>query len=97
MTRLTSLLLPFFILTSCSNNDKASETYQKRHTLKGDSSKNVITTSNNDTTFKLDFFKAVPDTIDGCGEYFTYDTSKFAKDKYIFLSNMTDFAIIKMS
>jgi hypothetical protein len=57
----------------------------------------VTVSSTDTTTFKLDFFKAVPDTIDGCGEYFTYDTSKVTRDKYIFLSNFTEFAIIKIN
>ena len=31
-----------------------------------------------DTAFKLDFFNEIPDTISGCGEYFTHDTVKLA-------------------
>lgn len=66
-------------------------------TSKADISKKIAPASNSDTTFKLDFFAAVPDTIDGCGEYFTYETIPFTKDKYIFLSNLTTFAIIKIN
>ena len=38
----------------------------------------------------------MPDTIDGCGEFFTYDTTQLANDRYIFLCNLTDFAIIRI-
>ncbi|MBO9635076.1 MAG: hypothetical protein J7578_18345 [Chitinophagaceae bacterium] len=96
MTRLTLILLTAFILTSCSNSDTPTGNSQKVDTNKADTVKPVVAIYNVDTTFKLDFFKALPDTIDGCGEYLTYDTSKVANDKYIFLSNLTDFAIIKI-
>jgi hypothetical protein len=96
MTRPTLILLTILILTSCSNGDTSSDNLQKADTIKADTTKPVVAVSNVDTTFKLDFFKPLPDTIDGCGEYFTYDTSKMANDKYIFLSNLTDFAIIKI-
>jgi hypothetical protein len=49
-----------------------------------------------DTTLRLEYFKKIPDTIDGCGDFYTYDTTKLAKNKYIFVSNLTDFAIIKI-
>jgi hypothetical protein len=96
MTRLTSFLLTIVIITSCANADTTRDNSQKVDISKIDTIKSVVTSSTVDTAFKLDFFKALPDTIDGCGEYFTYDTSKVANDKYIFLSNLTDFAIIKI-
>lgn len=95
MTRLFSFLLVIFILTGCNNTDKTTDT-SKIDTSKTDASRSTSTASTFDTTLKLDFFKSLPDTIDGCGEYFTYDTSKMANDKYIFLSNLSDFAIIKI-
>lgn len=97
MTRQTIILLPVLILTSCTNGDTRTDNSQKVDTNKADTVKPVVAVSNVDTTFKLNFFKALPDTIDGCGEYFTYDTSKLANDKYIFVSNLTDFAIIKIN
>jgi hypothetical protein len=97
MTRLAFILLTLLTWTSCTSNDRKSENFQAGDTVKTDTKKQNIAASNRDTTFKLDFFAAVPDTIDGCGEYFTYDTSKFAKDKYIFLSNLTEFAVIKIN
>lgn len=96
MTRLTSFLLVIFILTSCSHADTTTDT-SKADTSKTDTAKSRISAHDVDTTFKLDFFKSLPDTIDGCGEYFTYDTSKVSRDKYIFLSNLSDFAIIKIN
>jgi hypothetical protein len=97
MTKLASLLLTLFVLTGCANQDKTADISQSDDTTKIATAKRTVTSSPIDTTFKLDFFKAVPDTIDGCGEYFTYDTSKASRDNYIFLSNLTDFAIIKIS
>src|SRR5258708_2067414 len=98
MTRLNSVLLAIFFLTSCKSNDqRTSDNSKNNDTLVSNTTKQGITSITVDTTFKLDFFKSVPDTIDGCGEYFTYDTSKVAKNKYIFLSNLTDFAIIKIN
>jgi hypothetical protein len=97
MTRLALILLTLLTLTSCTINDQTSEDFQARDTVKTDTKKRNIATSNRDASFKLDFFAAVPDTIDGCGEYFTYDTSKFEKNKYIFVSNLTEFAVIKIN
>jgi hypothetical protein len=94
MIRLTSLLLTVLILANCRNQDTTPDNAQKSDTINTDTAKQTVTI---DTTFALDFFSAIPDTIDGCGEYFTYDTSKVEKDKYIFLSNLTDYAIIKIS
>ena len=54
------------------------------------------THSETDSLFKLEVFPSLPDTIDGCGEYFTYDTCS-SNDHYIFLSNLQDFAIIKIN
>jgi hypothetical protein len=98
MTRLAFLLLYILLLTGCTSNDQvADKKSQKNDTLISKKTKKDINSTTDDTNFRLDFFKSVPDTIDGCGEYFTYDTSKIANDKYIFLSNLTDFAIIKIN
>ncbi len=87
MTRQICILLSFFIFSGHKNVDRSKTTVTKQINFE----------SKRDTTFKLDFFHKIPDTIDGCGEYFTYDTSKVAKDRYIFLSNLTEFAIIKIN
>jgi uncharacterized protein YcfL len=43
----------------------------------------------------LNFFDKVPETISFKGEFYTYDTTKLADNKYIFLTNMGSYAIIK--
>lgn len=72
-------------LVSCHKNEKN----EKNEKIDNEKSlnKNVL---------KLDFFKTVPDTIDGCGEYFTLENEKSDNQNYIFLSNLTSFAIIKV-
>ena len=97
MTKPTSILLYLFLFTSCINNNHVGKYAQKTDTLKIVATKQIIAVAKGDTTFKLDFFDEIPDTISGCGEYFTYDTSKVEKGRYIFLSNLTEFAIIKIN
>ncbi len=87
MTRQICILLSFFIFHGHKNVDRCKTAVTKQITV----------ASLVDTTFKLDFFREIPDTIDGCGEYFTYDTSRVSKKRYIFLSNLTEFAIIKIN
>lgn len=89
-------MLAAFILTSCTNDNVTTVNSQKIDADKDDTTKPVAVSYNIDTAFKLDFFEAIPDTIDGCGEYFTYELNEIANDKYIFLSNLTDLAIIKI-
>jgi hypothetical protein len=59
--------------------------------------KNQTLNPNENLEAKLDFFETVPDTIDGCGEYFTIESEKDDSENYIFLSNLSSFAIIKVS
>nr|WP_298659231.1 hypothetical protein [uncultured Flavobacterium sp.] len=51
----------------------------------------------NHSKIKLDFFKAVPDTIDGCGEFYTIESEKDESQNFIFLSNFSSFGIIKVN
>ncbi|MFI5205411.1 MAG: hypothetical protein ACHQVK_00565 [Candidatus Paceibacterales bacterium] len=97
MTRQTLILLSCLIFTSCINNDRVEKNSQKKDTLRKVISNQIAVTSQVDTAFKLDFFSAIPDTISGCGEYFTYDTNLVTNDRYIFISNLTEFAIIKIN
>lgn len=97
MNRLTCLFIILLILSACTSLETKTHTSQINDTTKTETAKQSESNSSIDTIIKLDFFEAVPDTIDGCGEYFTYDTSKFTNQKFIFLSNITDFAIIKIS
>jgi hypothetical protein len=50
-----------------------------------------IDTSN----IELTFFDTMPETISNMGEFYSYDTTKLAADKYIFLTNLNEFAILK--
>lgn len=53
-----------------------------------------------DTTLKkmgnlsLTPFPSVPDTIDGCGDYYSLDTGNISSNKYVFLSRMREVAVI---
>jgi hypothetical protein len=87
MTRQICILLSFFIISGHKNIDRSKTAVIKQ----------ITAVSQGDTTFKLEFFREIPDTIDGCGEYFTYDTNRISKNRYIFLSNLTEFAIIKIN
>jgi hypothetical protein len=98
MIRLATFLFSVFILTAFANDKSRPDKVQKMDILRKAEIKmyTSIEVLKNDTVFKLDFFKSIPDTISGCGDYFTYDTTKVADDKYIFLSNLTEFAIIRI-
>lgn len=89
------------LLTSCAGNDQANETPSKDNSAKTkDTKKGKASTPNKATTPaggpKLDFLKSIPGSVDGCGEFFTYDTCKISEEKYIFLSDMGDMAMIRI-
>lgn len=44
----------------------------------------------------LDFFDTIPETISDSGEFYTYDTTKLTSNSYVFLTNLVEFAIIKI-
>jgi len=43
------------------------------------------------------FFDTIPETISSPGEFYTYDTTKIAENKYIFLTNLVEYVIIKVN
>jgi len=94
MNKFVATILAVAVLAACTSNEKKGNKIppasKETATIKEG------TSARGSANFKLDYFKAVPDTIDGCGEYITYDTTTL-KDKYIFLSNLSDFAIIKVN
>jgi hypothetical protein len=102
------IVVAFFVtlfLTGCAGNDQANETPSKGSTTKTkDSKKGKANTTNTTTPAtakatdgpKLDFIKSIPGSVDGCGEFFTYDSLKLKDEKYIFLSDMGDMAIIRI-
>ncbi|MRX41528.1 hypothetical protein GJU43_19770 [Flavobacterium sp. LC2016-23] len=84
-----------FTLFSCNKNVKSEvvKNNQTSHQTAISSEKK----SNKNLEIKLDLFKTVPDTIDGCGEYYTLESENDNSKNYIFLSNLSNFAIIKVS
>jgi hypothetical protein len=97
MTKLSSILLTILLFASCIHNDRANKNDRNDDTLNTNGSKQMDSVIKDDHTIKLDFFNEIPDTISGCGEFFTYDTSAVTKGRYIFLSNLAEFAIIKIN
>src|SRR5258705_8637226 len=97
MIKLISIFFSFFIFSSCTNDDRIGKFSQNKDTLNAIVSKQIASGSQVDTAFKLDLFDAIPDTINECGEYFTHDTIAVTSERYIFLSNFTEFAIIKIN
>lgn len=47
------------------------------------------------SAIQLTFFATIPETIPGARELYTYDTTKLASKRYIFLSDLTEYAIVK--
>jgi hypothetical protein len=96
MKIVASILLSILVFTNCASNDQANETLPKAVSTKTKPDQKEKANTVNKAGFKLDFFTAIPDDIDGCGEYFTYDTCTIDDLHYIFLSDMGDMAIIRI-
>lgn len=101
MKRLVAVLLTFLVFIHCSSCDPAHETppksgSTKNKTAKKDSTKKEKVSMPNTDGPKLDFIKSIPGSADGCGEFFTYDSLKLKDEKYIFLSDMGDLAVIRI-
>ncbi len=95
MFRATIVLLTITCFTACSHQKEGTEK-QVHEVSPVKEEKGEVASAKKMKPLALDFFAAVPDTIDGCGDYYTYDSIHVAPDKYIFLSNMTTFAIIRI-
>ena len=50
-----------------------------------------------DQLFKLDFLNKIPTEIDGCSGLFTYDTTSLKKKRYIIVTDLQEFAFIKVN
>ncbi|HEX6429551.1 MAG TPA: hypothetical protein VF008_17785 [Niastella sp.] len=106
MKRLVTVLLTLLVFTHCSSSDQANETPSKgssaknktakKDTAKKDSTKKEKASITDNGGPRLDFIKSIPGSVDGCGEFFTYDSCKLKDEKYIFLSDMGDMAIIRI-
>src|SRR5690349_14584050 len=102
MKKIVFAFLVVLQITGCAGNDQANETPSKGTTKTKDSKKGKANTTNATTTTTkapnalLDFIKSIPGSVDGCGEFFTYDSLKLKDEKYIFLSDMGDMAMIRI-
>lgn len=97
MKTATAILLSLLVFTNCASNDQATENIPKASSTKTKAAKKEKANSANATAFKLDFFTSIPGDIDGCGEFFTYDTCTVDDQHYIFLSDLDDMAIIRIN
>lgn len=48
------------------------------------------------SSIQLDFFDTIPETISSPAEFYTYDTTGLKGNKYIFLTNLVEYAIVKI-
>ena len=96
MKTAASILLSLLVFTNCASNDQATENTQKTSSSNTKPAKKERANTTNTGGFKLDFFTSIPDDIDGCGEFFTYDSSTVDDKHYIFLSDMDVQATIKI-
>lgn len=95
------LVLPFLINCTPDEKEKEKETKQKTSTTKTkmdkkEKAKSTVATTAAAPKSRLDFIQSIPGSIDGCGEFFTYDSVKLSDEKYIFLSDMGEMAIIRI-
>ncbi|WP_205509228.1 hypothetical protein [Longitalea arenae] len=93
------LVLPFLMNCTPDEKEKAKETKQKTSTTKTKTAnKDKAASAAKAATSKsrLEFIQSIPGSIDGCGEFFTYDSVKLSDEKYIFLSDMGEMAIIRI-
>lgn len=102
MKKIVFAFLVVLQITGCAGNDQSNESSSKGSKTK-DSKKGKANTTNTTTTTAtkapnapLDFIKSIPGSVDGCGEFFTYDSLKLKDEKYIFLSDMGDMAMIRI-
>lgn len=52
--------------------------------------------SKKQTNLDLENFSELPKSIDGCSEIYSLDSTKFSRKEYVFASNLTEFAVIKL-
>lgn len=46
---------------------------------------------------RLSFFDTIPESIERSGEFYTYDTTTIAENKYIFLTDIVMYAVIRIN
>lgn len=94
MKNIVFSMIFFSSLFSCKKEYSKSSVLKSAERLK--SSEKVIKIGN-EKEINLDYFEKTPDTIDGCGYSVEYDSVNKSLSKNIFVSNITDFAIIKVN
>jgi hypothetical protein len=106
MKRFVVVLLTALALAHCADSNEAKEKKSKLKpkpsstttTPKAKTEKKVVKAPAAPvfTGPRLEFLKSIPSSVDGCGEFFTYDTCNITDEKYIFLSDMGDMALIRV-
>ncbi|MDB5276157.1 MAG: hypothetical protein JWR61_1112 [Ferruginibacter sp.] len=101
--RLFALMLVLSNLIACFDNKQPKP---KTVIIPVDTSNNLKIRKQNFTvlnkidtsSFSVDFFTQLPSSIsDSSGEFYTYDTTKLIDKKYIFLSDLATFAVVKIN
>ena len=101
--RLLTFMLVISNLYACVDNKQPKP---KTITLSSDTSNTLKIRKENFTilnkvdtsSFKVEFFKQIPSSIsDSSGEFYTYDTTELSDKRYIFLSDLVTFAIVKIN
>lgn len=105
MMKIYTLIIVCLYLCACSaNKDSKQIPLHERDTdlYKRDTLLNTIVFRPNyslikrDTSnIKLVFFDTIPETISNPAGFYTYDTTNLADNKFIFLTNLADYAIIR--
>lgn len=72
-----------------------SEHREKRNDIKTNE-KSIDFNENENPTVGLEAFEQIPDTIEGCGDYYALDSNLMKDNKFIFLSSLEKFSIVKI-
>lgn len=105
MTKPLSIIIFILHLIACNTNKDSKQVPLQEKDIalyKRDSLPNTIAFRPNYSLIKIDtsnielaFFDIIPETISNPGGFYTYDTTKLAENKFIFLTNLADYAIIR--
>ncbi len=93
MKKFISYQLIVLVLLSCTKNLKHSKnsTYLESNTVVTPNTK-----ENQRSKTTLESFSSIPDTIDGCSELVIDTNISKSKKKYLFVTNLSEFGIIKV-
>ncbi|MET0637375.1 MAG: hypothetical protein ABWZ25_15195 [Chitinophagaceae bacterium] len=88
--RLSCHALFFIMVLSCGHSDKKP----RNEVIKKDSFQAKNTAVGRDSFLNVTAFTSIPDTIDGCGDFYMLNSEDIESGNYIFLSNMSEVAIM---